>query len=108
MKMIVLLLAGFMSWQVEAQQIPLRGSECESDTAKVAVPISLLRQANIKLIEREYYIELNQKKDTIIKLKNEQINILNEEVLIKSKRANLFGITAAVSLIGMIITILIK
>ena len=97
-----------MSWQVEAQQIPLRGSEYESDTAKVVVPISLLRQANIKLIEREYYIELNQKKDTIIKLKDEQINILNEEVLIKSKRANLFGITAVVSLIGMIITILIK
>lgn len=97
-----------MSWQVEAQQIPLRGSECESDTAKVAVPISLLRQANIKLIEREYYIKLNEKKDTIIKLKDEQINILNEEVLIKSKRANLFGITAVVSLIGMIITILIK
>ena len=97
-----------MSWQVEAQQIPLRGSEYESDTTKVAVPISLLRQANIKLIEREYYIELNQKKDTIIKLKDEQINILNEEVLIKSKRANLFGITAVVSLIGMIITILIK
>ena len=97
-----------MSWQVEAQQIPLRGSEYESDTAMVAVPISLLRQANIKLIEREYYIELNQKKDTIIKLKDEQINILNEEVLIKSKRANLIGITAAVSLIGMIITILIK
>ena len=93
---------------MEAQQIPLRGSEYESDTATVAVPISLLRQANIKLIEREYYIELNQKKDTIIKLKDEQINILNEEVLIKSKRANLFGITATVSLIGMIITILIK
>lgn len=97
-----------MSWQVEAQQIPLRGSEYESDTVMVAVPISLLRQANIKLIEREYYIELNEKKDTIIKLKDEQINILNEEVLIKSKRANLFGITAAASLIGMIITILIK
>lgn len=93
---------------MEAQQIPLRGSEYESDTAKVSVPISLLRQANIKLIEREYYIELNEKKDTIIKLKDEQINILNEEVLIKSKRANLFGITAVVSLIGMIITILIK
>ena len=93
---------------MEAQQIPLRGSEYESDTAMVAVPISLLRQANVKLIEREYYIELNQKKDTIIKLKDEQINILNEEVLIKSKRANLFGITATVSLIGMIITILIK
>ena len=97
-----------MSWQVEAQQIPLRGSECESDTAKVAVPISLLRQANIKLIEREYYIKLNEKKDTIIKLKDEQINILNEEVLIKSKRANLFGITTGISLIGLIIIILIK
>lgn len=97
-----------MSWQVEAQQIPLRGSECESDTAKVAVPISLLRQANIKLIEREYYIKLNEKKDTIIKLKDEQINILNEEVLVKSKRANLFGITTAMSLIGLIIIILIK
>lgn len=97
-----------MSWQVEAQQIPLRGSECESDTAKVAVPISLLRQANIKLIEREYYIKLNEKKDTIIKLKDEQINILNEKVLIKSKRANLFGITTGISLIGLIIIILIK
>ena len=97
-----------MSWQVEAQQIPLRGSECESDTAKVAVPISLLRQANIKLIEREYYIKLNEKKDTIIKLKDEQINILNEEVLVKSKRANLFGVTTAMSLIGLIIIILIK
>lgn len=97
-----------MSWQVEAQQIPLRGSECESDTAKVAVPISLLRQANIKLIEREYYIKLNEKKDTIIKLKDEQINILNEKVLVKSKRANLFGITTAMSLIGLIIIILIK
>ena len=97
-----------MSWQVEAQQIPLRGSECESDTAKVAVPISLLRQANIKLIEREYYIKLNEKKDTIIKLKDEQINILNEEVLVKSKRANLFGITTGISLIGLIIIILIK
>lgn len=97
-----------MSWQVEAQQIPLRGSEYESDTAKVAVPISLLRQANIKLIEREYYIKLNEKKDTIIKLKDEQINILNEKVLVKSKRANLFGITTAMSLIGLIIIILIK
>lgn len=97
-----------MSWQVEAQQIPLRGSECESDTAKVAVPISLLRQANIKLIEREYYIKLNEKKDTIIKLKDEQINILNEKVLVKSKRANLFGITTAMSLMGLIIIILIK
>ena len=97
-----------MSWQVEAQQIPLRGSECESDTAKVAVPISLLRQANIKLIEREYYIKLNEKKDTIIKLKDEQINILNEKVLVKSKRANLFGVTTAMSLIGLIIIILIK
>lgn len=93
---------------MEAQQIPLRGSECESDTAKVAVPISLLRQANIKLIEREYYIKLNEKKDTIIKLKDEQINILNEKVLVKSKRANLFGITTAMSLIGLIIIILIK
>lgn len=97
-----------MSWQVEAQQIPLRGSEYESDTAKVVVPISLLRQANIKLIEREYYIKLNEKKDTIIKLKDEQINILNEKVLVKSKRANLFGITTAMSLIGLIIIILIK
>lgn len=93
---------------MEAQQIPLRGSEYESDTAKVAIPISLLRQANIKLIEREYYIKLNEKKDTIIKLKDEQINILNEEVLVKSKRANLFGVTTAISLIGLIIIILIK
>lgn len=60
------------------------------------------------MLEREYYIELNQKKDTIIQLKDEQIITLNKEVLIKTKRANLLGITAVVSLMSLLITILIK
>lgn len=107
-KTIVLLLAGFISWQAEAQTLPLRGNESEQDTTTVCVPISLLRQANIKMLERDYYMELVSKKDTIIQLKDEQIITLNKEVLIKTKRANLLGITAVVSLMGLLITILIK
>lgn len=53
-------------------------------------------------------MELVSKKDTIIQLKDEQIMTLNKEVLIKTKRANLFSITAVVSLVSLLITILIK
>lgn len=60
------------------------------------------------MLERDYYMELVLKKDTIIQLKDEQIMTLNKEVLIKTKRANLFGITAVVSLVSLLITILIK
>lgn len=60
------------------------------------------------MLERDYYMELVLKKDTIIQLKDEQIMTLNKEVLIKTKRANLLGITAVVSLVSLLITILIK
>ena len=53
-------------------------------------------------------MELVSKKDTIIQLKDEQIMILNKEVLVKTKRANLLGITAVVSLVSLLITVLIK
>ena len=33
----------------------LRGIEWKSDTIKVAIPIELLRKANIKMIERKYF-----------------------------------------------------
>lgn len=43
------------------------------DTANVCIPIDYIRKANIKLIERKYYIELNNQKDTIINLKDKYI-----------------------------------
>ena len=38
------------------------------------IPISYIKKANVKLIERKYYIELNKQKDSIINYKNQYIN----------------------------------
>ena len=54
--------------------VPLRGSECNSDTAVAVVPINLLKQANAKMIERIYLININKEQDSIIIMKNKYIN----------------------------------
>lgn len=51
------------------------------DTANVCIPIDYIRKANIKLIERKYYIELNNQKDTIINLKDKYIEEQNKAII---------------------------
>ena len=46
----------------------------ESDTTIVAVPIKYIRNANIKLIERLYLLEINKQQDTLINMKDSYIN----------------------------------
>ena len=54
--------------------VPLRGSECSSDTTVAVVPINLLKKANVKMIERNYLININKEQDSIIIMKDKYIN----------------------------------
>ena len=46
--------------------MPSTGEIIISDTVNVVIPIKYIRLANKKLIERQYLIELNNQKDSII------------------------------------------
>lgn len=52
-----------------------------ADTINICIPIDYIRKANIKLIERKYYIELNNQKDTIINLKDKYIEEQNKAII---------------------------
>ena len=54
--------------------VPLRGSECSSDAAVAVVQINLLKKANVKMIERNYLININKEQDSIIIMKDKYIN----------------------------------
>ena len=54
--------------------VSLRGSECSSDTAVAVVQINLLKKANVKMIERNYLININKEQDSIIIMKDKYIN----------------------------------
>lgn len=49
-----------------AQMIPSTGEKIDSDTSNVVIPIKYIRIANQKLLERNYLIEINEVKDSII------------------------------------------
>ena len=49
-----------------AQIIPSTGEINRTDTSLVTIPINYIHLANQKLIERQYLIEANQYKDSII------------------------------------------
>lgn len=108
---------------------PLRGIEWKSDTIKVAIPIELLRKANIKMIERKYFKKIIIEQDSIITLKDkyilEQENIINDfqkRLLVNAKlnetirkdlerekiKSKIFGGIVGVAIVVTIVTILIK
>lgn len=107
----------------------LRGIEWKSDTLKVAIPVELLREANIKMIERNYFKKIIIEQDSIISFKDKYIleqekiindfqkklitNIqINESIkkdLEKQKlKSKIFGGVAGVAVVVTIVTILIK
>ena len=59
--------------------IPLRGDYL-IDNTDVTIPIYYIRDANIKLIERKYYIKEIAIKDSIIALKNKLISQQNKNI----------------------------
>ena len=77
-----------------AQMIPSTGNRIQTDTNLVSIPIEYIRIANQKLIERNYLIDVNNYKDSIIvDYKNyiveyEKVNIKFQEQLDDYKRIN--------------------
>lgn len=59
--------------------IPLRG-DFHKDSVNVVIPIYYIREANIKLIERKYFIKEINVKDSIITLQNKFILQQNKDI----------------------------
>lgn len=83
MLLIVMLLSNFMSLQAQTNNgSPSTGSLSKADTTVATVPIYLIKQANAKMIERIYLIEINNQQDSIILMKDqyifEQHKIIND------------------------------
>ena len=74
MLMMVLLLSSSKNLLGQTNDsIPSTGEYIKSDTAVATVPIYLIKQANAKMIERIYLIELNNQQDSIINMKDKYI-----------------------------------
>ena len=83
MLLIAMLLSNFMSLQAQTNNgSPSTGSLSKADATVATVPIYLIKQANAKMIERIYLIEINNQQDSIILMKNqyifEQQKIIND------------------------------
>lgn len=78
----ILLLISLSSYAQTNDNHPSTGQVKESDTTIVAIPIKYIRNANTKLIERIYLLEINKQQDTLINMKdryiNEQQNIITD------------------------------
>lgn len=71
---IVLLLSCLSNYAQTNDNYSSTGQIKESDTTIVAVPIKYIRNANTKLIERLYLLEINKQQDTLINMKDSYIN----------------------------------
>ena len=72
--MIVVLLSCLKSY---AQTIPSTGEQ-NKDSIEVIIPISYIKLANQKLLERKYLIEINAQKDSIINDYKNYIKVYEE------------------------------
>lgn len=68
--------------------LPLRGSNHKSDTTIAKIPISLIRKANIKMIERIYLLDINKQQDSIIIMKDKYINEQKKIIVDFQNRVN--------------------
>lgn len=114
--------------QAQTISLPLQGSNLE-DSIKVELPISLIKKANERLIERKYLISIYYEQDSIIQFQNSYIdnqsdiintmqeriainNQINEDLnntLDKQKKKNKIITYGAVGIVaGLLIGILIK
>lgn len=80
MLMIVLLLISSKNLLAQTNgDFPSTGNKLKSDITHVTVPISLIKQANAKLIERLYLIEINNEQEGIL---TEQSRYIGEQTKI--------------------------
>lgn len=106
--MILMSLSCLTSWSTIEDNVPSTGKVTGADTSYVSVPISYLREANVKMIERNYYKEMVDAQDSIVKVLKEHdakntILLRKEEYKVKKikKQRNAFiGISIGLSVIG--------
>lgn len=125
-----MLLSSFMSLLAQNKDNDFStGSELYTDSAFANVPVYLIKQANAKMIERLYLIDINNQQDSIIDMKdnyiNEQHNIIYDfqkklnsankinENMIKAldkqkKRSRIIIYCSSISIIGLIISLIAK
>ena len=128
--MIVLLLNSFINLQAQNKvNDSSTGSELYADSAFANVPVYFIKQANAKMIERLYLIDINNQQDSIIDMKdnyiNEQHNIISDfqkkldnankinkdmtKALDKhKKRSRIIAYCGGISIIGLIISLIAK
>lgn len=87
----------------------------EAEDSTVVIPISYIRSANLKLIERKYLLKLNSQKDSIINLQKlyistqKNINDSIQKKLKKSyKREKYYLYGGGILLIGLTILSILK
>lgn len=68
--------------------IPSTGNWSKADTTIAVVPINLIKQANAKMIERVYLLEVVNQQDTIINMKDKYINEQQRIITDFQKRVN--------------------
>ena len=89
MLMIVLLLSSSKNLLGQTNDsIPSTGNYTKADTAVAVVPIYLIKQANVKMIERIYLLEVVNQQDTIINMKDKYINEQQRIITDFQKRVN--------------------
>ena len=87
--MIVLLLSSSKSLLGQTNDsTPSTGNYSKADTTVAVVPINLIKQANAKMIERLYLLEVVNQQDTIIDMKDKYINEQQHIITDFQKRVN--------------------
>lgn len=89
MLMIVLLLSSSKSLLGQTDNsISSTGNWSKTDTTVAVVHINLIKQANAKMIERVYLLEVVNQQDTIINMKDKYINEQQRIITDFQKRVN--------------------
>lgn len=123
------LLIGLISSQVgKADEVPSTG-KLPKDTTNVTVTIDAIRIANIKMIERDYYYMIVKQQDSIIMDKDKYINVQkekendykkiienNNKELVKIRndmtkqknKNNIYKAGFGISILGLLLTLLLK
>lgn len=89
MLIIVMLLSSSMSLLAQTNNdSPSTGDSLKTDSTVVIIPIYLIKQANVKMIERLYLIKINNQQDSIINMKDKYINEQQRIITDFQKRVN--------------------
>lgn len=112
----MMLLISFVNLQAQIRMNnPSTGDLIQADTTIVTVPIYLIKDANAKMIERLYLLDIVNQQDSIINAKDKYITIQKDLIVDKQnlinkekKKVNKYKTTSIISIGLLIFTLLFK